>query len=242
MRPKSERARARRDMRAPLHVLGGGSLGSLFAAHLRRVGPTTLLLRSAEKGSQCDIEVMRGEWAAECGLAISESSAVGLEASDGGGEPIAFLMLATKAFAARSALDGVKARLTPQSTVVLLCNGALAVADELSMPEGCVPLFATTTHGAWRCTDTEQRKAGADGRHSRVVHHAGNGSTWVGTLPLSEAREADGASFRTAEVVAAAVASIDSAGLRAVAESPAQTERRLWLKLAANAVLNPLTT
>lgn len=149
-----------------------------------------------------------------------------VEPSSGAGPPIDTLLIATKAFGASSALEGVRHRLTPDATVVILCNGALSLAEALSLPDTASLLVATTTHGAWLHTP---RNDGV-----REVQHAGDGSTWVG--PLRDA-ETDAAA------VAAAVAAHSFAawGLGATVETADQTKRRLWLKLAANTVLNPLT-
>ena len=151
-----------------VHVLGGGSLGSLFAFHLSRAGvPTTLLLRSGvanRVGSACKLRVTVEEPKSD------ESQSVRCEPSDGSGEgaPIDLLIVAVKAFDVKSALAAMRARLCPTTSVVLLCNGALAVANEVE-PHGGPLLVATSTHGAWS-------------RGPRDVHHAGQGETWVGPL------------------------------------------------------------
>ena len=49
-----------------------------------------------------------------------------------GGSPISTLVLATKAFAAGAALEGVLPRLVDEVVIVLLCNGALDVSETLS--------------------------------------------------------------------------------------------------------------
>ena len=189
-----------------VHVLGGGALGTLFASHFARSGvPTTLLLRnSAAAGSRCDVRVTEDSH-------TIDMRKIDCEPSDGEGGPIDLLVVAVKAFAARSALHDVRARLNDASDVILLCNGALALAEEMTTPV----LIATTTHGAWT-------------RAPRDVHHAGRGETWIGGLPGTAGRSESARHFA-------------SHGLGAVVEDEAATERRLWLKLAANAVLNPLT-
>ena len=195
-----------------VHVLGAGALGTLFTSHLVRAGvPTTLLCRpSAALPSTAPLTIT-----AEPGDA-SIVCHVDCEPSDGSGAPIDLLVVATKAFAARDALCAVQSRLHASSEVVLLCNGALAVADSLSDDLQAPLSVATTTHGAWA-------------RATRQVHHAGQGETWIGSLPNNEAYGSVGQLYFATH------------GLGAHLETPAQTERRLWLKLAANAVLNPLT-
>lgn len=203
-----------------VHVLGGGSLGTLFAAHFARSGvATTLLLRRAN-ARRCTLRVTEEQPASndmQTTVACESSSSSDLDA-----EPFGLLVVAVKAFAARSALDSVASRIDPSRTsVVLLCNGALAVADEL--PTRSPLLVATTTHGAWS-------------RAPLDVHHAGKGETWVGALP-----DGSGSAVSPSDEQRGACTLFATTGLGAHVESPAQTERRLWLKLAANAVLNPLT-
>ena len=208
-----------------IHILGGGALGTLFASHFARSRvPTTLLLRPEadalqRPGSRCSVRPTTGS---RCTLRVTAEGAeadeqtVDCEASNGVGTRIGLLVLAVKAYAARSALEGVRMRLHESSAVILLCNGALAVADDL--PRDTPLLVATTTHGAWA-------------RGPRDVHHAGRGTTWIGALPGGESGGA----------MEAARSHFALHGLGALEESPALTERRLWLKLAANVVLNPLT-
>lgn len=205
-----------------LHILGGGSLGALWAAH--HGSSATLLVRSGlaarRKAS------VRQELRIERDWAPPHEATVGAEPSSASDLPsnIETLVVATKAFDAASALESVRPRLAPGSTVVLMCNGALSVAEGLALPPASSLLVATTTHGAWRRQETASDRI--------TVRHAGNGSTWVGPVLNAAGGSAE---------AAAAAEAFAATGLGAVVESAAQTQRRLWLKLAANAVLNPLT-
>jgi 2-dehydropantoate 2-reductase len=167
------------------------------------------------------------------------------------------LVLATKAFAAGAALDAVAPRLADGAAVVLLCNGALSVAETLrraALPRGVTVLAATTTHGAWLKPallgeegerHREEKSHGKEGETLRHVVHAGNGQTWVGPLltgGVGRSKDPDAAGGALGIGHAgAAVRALASCGLGANLEDMQQTQRRLWLKLAANAVLNPLT-
>lgn len=218
-----------------VHVLGGGSLGSLFAFHLSRAGvPTSLLLRPARmallKGTTSSLRVTAKEPESD------ESCSVQCEPSEGEGAPIDLLIVSVKAFDVKSALAGIHTRLRATTSVVLLCNGALAVADELEPHSGPL-LVATSTHGAWS-------------RGARDVHHAGKGETWIGPLGRATPRPGlqsallGGRALKVmgdARATATAQEFLANHGLGAHIEDAAATERRLWLKLAANAVLNPLT-
>ena len=194
------------------HVLGGGSLGTLFASHFAKAGvPTSLLLRKA------NLPRVNLRITAE-GRSPELQCRVDCEASSSSdGTPIDNLIVAVKAFDVKAAIDGVSSRLHEKSEIILLCNGALAVADPFDR-KGTPILVATTTHGVWS-------------RGKQDVHHAGRGDTWIGQLGGGD----DG------RIPTAAQQLFASHGLGAIIEDAPTTERRLWLKLAANAVLNPLT-
>ncbi|VEU45173.1 unnamed protein product [Pseudo-nitzschia multistriata] len=157
-------------------------------------------------------------------------------------ERIRTLLVATKAHQARKAVESVLDRLVvppaePQSgdppppeaaapaRIVLLCNGALSVRDELAdlLPgaadgSGAVRLsLATTTHGAFFAGPNE-------------LVHAGVGTTFLEDPP--------GATETTERTVRA----WNEAGLRCQALSPREMNAVLWNKLAANCVINPLTS
>ena len=145
-----------------VHVLGGGSLGSLFASHFAKATvPTTLLLRPEAArlaGPNCTISVT-----AEDSVGVDRQT-LPCEPADGTvKQPFDILVVAVKAFDARPALEAVGTRVASSSTVILMCNGALAVADDLAHVLGDASLLcATTTHGAWS-------------RGPQDLHHAGRG-------------------------------------------------------------------
>ena len=202
-----------------VHVLGGGSLGSLFLSHFARAGvdPTLLLRPSTARveGHSCKVRITEEDTMGSSN-GVDERS-VRCESTSAAGEPFDILVVSTKAFDVSSALEDVRPRLSPSSAVILLCNGALALADEVPTHGG--PLMAaTSTHGAWS-------------RGKRDVHHAGKGMTWIGAFGVGD----------HTPVADEAQRFFAGHGLGAEIEDPEATERRLWLKLAANAVLNPLT-
>lgn len=145
------------------HVLGAGSLGTLWAARLARAGvPVTLLLRNRQRLAryrQCG------------GLTLVEQGQASLypvpAQSVEETSPIRMLLLACKAYDAEAAAASVAHRLTPDATVVLLQNG-LGSQDAVaaSLPRArCIA--ASSTEGAFREGDF------------RVVF-AGHGHTWLG--------------------------------------------------------------
>jgi 2-dehydropantoate 2-reductase len=118
----------------------------------------------------------------------------------------------TKAFDAVEAARSAKP--TEGTTIIVLCNGALAVRDALK-EAGLTSIFlALTTHGAYRETTN------ADDKFHRHVVHAGYGETVL-------------------ENCESTAAVWNQAGLNC--RSSADIEEMLWFKLAANCVVNPLT-
>jgi 2-dehydropantoate 2-reductase len=107
-------------------------------------------------------------------------------------------------------------RLDPSSSkIVVLCNGALSVRDELSKILDNIPLvLATTTHGAYQENSSDNDTV--------QLFHAGEGKTFVeGSEDLAKLWDSVGLHCQT----------IPSADMNAL----------LWKKLAANCVINPLT-
>lgn len=145
------------------HVLGVGSLGSLWATRLFRAGvPVQLILRSPQR---------LAAYRQAGGLTLVEqgqSQLYAIAASDlDDSAPIARLLLACKAYDAAEAIAAVAHRLAPGAEVILLQNG-LGSQDEVArqLPgRRCLP--ASSTEGAFRDGDW------------RVVF-AGQGHTWLG--------------------------------------------------------------
>ncbi len=145
------------------HVLGAGSLGTLWATRLARAGlPVRLILRDKER---------LASYQASPGLTLVEQGQartypVVAQTSDSP-EPIDRLLVACKAYDAPGAVAQLVRRLTPNAEVILLQNGLGsqdAVAAQLPQAR-CI--FASSTEGAFRESDW------------RVVF-AGHGFTWLG--------------------------------------------------------------
>ncbi len=152
------------------HILGAGSLGSLWAARLARAGlPVRLILRDSAR---------LAAYRAAGGLSLVEDGQSNLypipaETADGTG-PVQRLLLACKAYDAEEAAASLAPRLAPGAEIILLQNGLGsqdAVAARLPRAH-CI--LASSTEGAFRDGDF------------RVVF-AGQGHTWLGVPDQTQA-------------------------------------------------------
>lgn len=211
----------------PIHIVGSGSIGLLFAGSIRAAFPSyplSVLLREHHRSKiDEDSKIMT------CLLQGGRPRMVPVPAQiigDHRPRPIQNLLVATKAYAAAEAVNSLLHRLEEAVTkvdsvsIILICNGAMAVKDELlqllakSSLEGKYKLvLATTTHGAFQET--------GDDDMYRVVH-AGQGSTFVEEHPsLSQL--------------------LDQSALNSESISSRDMDVLLWKKLAVNCAINPFT-
>ena len=145
------------------HILGAGSLGSLWAARLARAGlPVRLILRNRQR-----LEAYRqagGLTLIEAGQAQRFAIPAELPQAHA---PIHRLLLACKAYDAQQAVASIARRLAPGAELLLLQNGLGsqdAVARDLPA-QRC--LFVSSTEGAFRPADFQ-------------VVFAGQGQNWLG--------------------------------------------------------------
>ncbi|WP_416772223.1 putative 2-dehydropantoate 2-reductase [Pseudomonas sp. RHF3.3-3] len=150
-------------MGSPWHVLGAGSLGSLWAARLARAGlPVRLILRDPARLAA--YEASGGLTLVEQGQA--QSFAIPAETGDAN-EPITRLLVACKAYDAPAAVARLLPRLSDNAELILLQNGLGSQDAVAALAPGVRCLFASSTEGAFREKDW------------RVVF-AGHGFTWLG--------------------------------------------------------------
>ena len=145
------------------HILGAGSLGTLWAVRLARAGlPVRLILRDQARlnAYQHAGGLTLIEQGQRCLHAIAAET---LNAST----PIQRLLLTCKAYDAAAVIGTLKPRLAANAEVILLQNGLGSqqqVAEQLA-PVRCI--FASSTEGAFRQSDFS-------------VVFAGAGHTWLG--------------------------------------------------------------
>jgi 2-dehydropantoate 2-reductase len=146
------------------HVLGAGSLGSLWAARLTRAGlPVRLILRdtarlAAYQANGATLTLI--EQGVESQLTISAQTA-------DDAEPIERLLLACKAYDAEQAVATLADRLTPDAQIILLQNGLGSQDAVAAQVPHARCIFASSTEGAFRDRDW-------------AVVFAGHGYTWLG--------------------------------------------------------------
>jgi 2-dehydropantoate 2-reductase len=186
------------------YVLGAGAIGCLFAHKLQIAAcPTTLLTRQPRGAKSTTVKIEAA------GILTSVEMELSAAADE---DPIAFLLVTTKAQDVCSAVQSVAHRLDRSSQVLLMTNG-LGFSNELRATLPHLNIFCgTTTEGAYRLG-------------KQHIRHAGHGLTRIGHPESSTQAE------WFEEWAQAVHPSIwDS-----------QIDRSLWLKLAINCAINPLT-
>ncbi|WP_426140250.1 putative 2-dehydropantoate 2-reductase [Pseudomonas sp. DWP3-1-2] len=146
------------------HVLGAGSLGSLWAARLARAGlPVRLILRDAPRLAAYETNgaaITLVEHGVEQRVPVSAQVADDIE-------PIKRLLVACKAYDAEQAVANLLPRLSADAELILLQNGLGSQDAVAARAPQARCTFASSTEGAFREQDW------------RVVF-AGHGFTWLG--------------------------------------------------------------
>ena len=145
------------------HILGAGSMGTLWATRLARAGlPVTLILRNAARLRTYEkaqgLTLVEGDHSQRFDIQAQTPETAA---------PIQRLLVTCKAYDAERAVAQIAARLSPNAELILLQNGlgSQQAVAELVPQARCI--FASSTEGAFRESDW------------RVVY-AGHGHTWLG--------------------------------------------------------------
>lgn len=150
-------------MSSTWHILGAGSLGSLWACRLARAGKAVSLILRDRQRLQA-YQVAGGLTLVEQGQARHYAIPAQTPESEG---PIHRLVLACKAYDAAPAVARLAPRLAAGAELILLQNG-LGSQDEVAdqVPHArCI--FASSTEGAYR-------------EDAWRVQFAGHGANWLG--------------------------------------------------------------
>lgn len=221
-----------------IYILGAGNVGSFVAHSLAGVNPgppITLLFRQKhlrtwqEQGEKIDI-LSNGTWEGRTGFGVELSEPMGAQSKGLAtpirlpNEPIHSLVVAVKASGTVSALQNIRERLTPQSTLLFLQNG-MGVLDEvdkmLFKHSGTRPFYM---HGIF-----------SHGLHKSkpfVITHAGNGTIALGNITKREQPSSSKYLQRTLQ---------QAKVLEITPTSQEELLKLQWEKLVVNAVINPLT-
>lgn len=159
------------------HVLGAGSLGTLWATRLARAGlPVRLILRD---------ETRLSAYHTQAGLTLNEHGqrqtfAIPAQTVSAD-QPIQRLLVACKAYDAEDAVAAIAHRLTDKADVLLLQNG-LGSQDAVAarLPDArCI--FVSSTEGAYRDEEWSVVFAGQGANCLGDAHH-GAAPSWLGAL------------------------------------------------------------
>jgi len=138
------------------------------------------------------------------------------------------LLLTTKAIDARKALSSIAHRFVePTSQIIVLCNGTLAVLDELRTNHFKAHLIsASITHGANRGSEDDFHDIDSIFERNNCFHvvHAGIGSIYIENHCSADILDV-----------------LQSAGLNAYLLPEEHMNMMHWKKLVANCTINPLT-
>ncbi len=201
------------------HLLGAGSLGCLFAAYLQRAGVSLdIILRDEQTRHAMHANggitlIRHGSAAADSTIAVSASTPRTLHA------PIRQLLVCTKAQQTLAAIADIKPLLATDAVIVLLQNG-MGVRESLQRDvfheelADVTVLHALSTEGAFQTQRFQ-------------VTHAGFGETVIGSIDPAQQTIAQHA--------------VQSLQCERPIIAVDDIEYRLWLKLAVNSVINPLT-
>ena len=216
----------------PIHILGLGSIGSFIAHSLRALpNPPTVTLLAHRKGLYDALSANKFK----LGLRVrgdgplQESTGFNAEllSDSTASEPIHNLLVAVKASATVSALEPLRHRIGPQSTVCLFQNG-LGQIDDLNARVFVDPstrpayMVGIMRHGVYLRSPVEAILSGTSGNAA------------IGTLGAQGASSPAQSGYLLETL-------LRSPALRCERFEWADLFRMQLLKLASNCVLNPLT-
>lgn len=216
----------------PMHILGGGSIGFLFATAMQQAcGDVTMMFRNHHKprlsGNPCERSSTATKYIAPVQVCrqsdpqIITRYDISAEIIGDAQDPIKCLLICTKANDAIPALSSIWNRLDVENAakVIILSNGAFAIRDSIHRHfndhKNLQIITATTTHGAYTKQVSNVNNPGY------CLVHAGDGLTYCTNKKFIDACQ--------------------KVGWKGGSLSEFEMNMMLWKKLAANCVINPLT-
>lgn len=228
-------------MQSPIYILGGGSLGLLYASAMRRSKskvPIRLLLQQHHKN-----KVLRNESTNETFVSVKFEDVEGkqyiqdipcdlISKGNSIGNNIRNILLTTKATQAVAALESVSPSLDTSLNLIIMCNGSLGVAKEIKdylsskNIDDAKIMYGSSTHGALRSFDGDEDSVFA-------VRHTGQGQTFLEVVTNN----------LSSDSLQSTLESIwTEVGLSPILVPSDRMFLMNWKKLAANCSINPLTT
>jgi len=202
-----------------IHILGAGSMGCLWAAHLSHSNTVCFIARNQAHHSSKQFTLHKPHTQVTAAykiptLSIEDTSTQDASTSDSIGT-IHTLLVCTKSYDALSALTQLKNKLSEHTMIVLFQNGLGSQYDIIeAFPNN--PIFAAvSTEGVNRKSDSE-------------IIHAGVGETQLGTLNISKHKLLDTCHQQLA-----------TSGL--IVHKYPDIWQALWTKLVINCAINPFT-
>ena len=184
----------------PIHILGSGAMACLWASYFNTNHNINFIRRHANEN------VFRFTLKPQDRLIEGKSFT-----ANNLNEPITHLIVATKAFDAKSAIQSVEHRLTPNTQILLLQNG-MGSQQEIAQ--------AFKQYAVYACSSTE----GAYKIDAHTLMHAGKGVNNIGAM-TKKAKEDKLTQWLPAEHF----------------KWHENIEPILWRKLIVNGAINPLT-
>jgi 2-dehydropantoate 2-reductase len=197
-------------------ILGNGAIGHLLACRLAQNNiPATLLSRTKPPTTKAEVSYQfNGEVSKHL---LNVQSVADFKAVD-------HLVLAVKAQQVETAINDIKAALKPTSEIFLLQNGMGTLEKVTELLSDLIDpkqiYVGTNTHGVYLSKNSSGM--------IQVVH-AGFGNIVIGSNYLVTQKHHQPDSIHDLKELALGVAWVED------------IEHRLWLKLAINAAINPLT-
>lgn len=222
-----------------LYVLGAGSIGLLYASHMRKLSnkyPIVLLLRNKNRDKLIRYrEDVKEYFVARTMLKDKDENSHILDIpseiiGENTDKNVRSILLTTKAFQAVAALQSILPRIDTSvpTNLILMTNGCLGVSTAIQQVlakhkiQTVNIVHASCTHGA-KPLDNYHYNLDVDANFN--VIHTGVGKTFLEDSTISD---------ELYEIW-------NSCGLHCSILSPTEMYIMNWKKLAANCVINPLT-